>query len=302
MNVAHSALSAVIRHSEHYAELGSTNDRATELARDTSVPLPALVTADRQTAGRGRGANRWWSGAGALTFSLVVDLADIGGENGARDENRGNENCGRRILSPIESPTGTIGDGIRLAQNFSGPPPRERWPLVALTAGFAVCEGLRSLAAVPLSIKWPNDVYAADRKLAGILVESPAAALARVVIGVGVNVNNSFAGAPEDVRRRAVSIVDITGRPSDVDATLARIVDELIDMLPTTFATPSPLLQSPLVQRWRTYCLLTGRAVEVDSPAGRIAGVCEGIDEDGALLIRNESGTARCVAGTVVRW
>ncbi|MEQ8846418.1 biotin--[acetyl-CoA-carboxylase] ligase [Botrimarina sp.] len=57
---------------EWHALLGSTNDRARELAR-TSAALPALVVADRQTAGRGRGANRWWASAGALTFSLLIN-------------------------------------------------------------------------------------------------------------------------------------------------------------------------------------------------------------------------------------
>lgn len=62
-----------VRHVESHEELGSTNDRALELAADRGLPTPALVLADRQTAGRGRGANVWRSGPGALTFSLVID-------------------------------------------------------------------------------------------------------------------------------------------------------------------------------------------------------------------------------------
>ncbi len=277
MNLARTALSTVIRHFEHHAEIGSTNDRAAELARDPTVPLPALVVTDKQTAGRGRGANRWWSADGALTFSLVVELTG-------------------------DTVNGNTVNGDTDASISATAPPRERWPLVALTAGLAVCLTLQpTVAPAPLAIKWPNDVYAAGRKLAGILVEAPAIAaatpLARVVIGIGINVNNTFAAAPPDLRQRAVSIADLTGRPSDVDATLTKIVGELLDLLPTTFASPSPL-----VERWRPYCMLTGRVVELDSPAGPTTGLCEGIDDDGALLLRGESGQKRCTSGTVVRW
>jgi BirA family transcriptional regulator, biotin operon repressor / biotin---[acetyl-CoA-carboxylase] ligase len=58
---------------EHHEELGSTQDRAFELARQSSSDGPVLVIADRQTAGRGRGRNSWWTGAGSLAFSLVLD-------------------------------------------------------------------------------------------------------------------------------------------------------------------------------------------------------------------------------------
>ena len=52
--------------------LGSTNDRARELAEQAVGPLPQLIVARRQTRGRGRGGNRWWSAEGSLTFSLLI--------------------------------------------------------------------------------------------------------------------------------------------------------------------------------------------------------------------------------------
>ncbi|WP_166830533.1 biotin--[acetyl-CoA-carboxylase] ligase [Thalassoroseus pseudoceratinae] len=58
---------------EIHQELPSTNDRALELASEDDLQLPALVLAHRQSAGRGRGANRWWADKGTLTFSLIID-------------------------------------------------------------------------------------------------------------------------------------------------------------------------------------------------------------------------------------
>ena len=51
----------------------STNDLAKRMAMEESGPLPVVIRADRQTSGRGRGANRWWSDEGSLTFSVLLD-------------------------------------------------------------------------------------------------------------------------------------------------------------------------------------------------------------------------------------
>ncbi len=58
---------------EYHAVLGSTNDRAIELATDGQGDLPVLILADAQTAGRGRGGNRWWTGQGSLAMSLLLE-------------------------------------------------------------------------------------------------------------------------------------------------------------------------------------------------------------------------------------
>ncbi len=69
--------SSFLAHAEHHEVLDSTQTRARALA-EAGVELPALVVADRQTAGRGRGNNRWWTGEGSLAFSLLVDPEQFG--------------------------------------------------------------------------------------------------------------------------------------------------------------------------------------------------------------------------------
>jgi BirA family biotin operon repressor/biotin-[acetyl-CoA-carboxylase] ligase len=63
---------------EHHEEIGSTQDRARQLAGDPLVGLPVLVVADRQTAGRGRGTNQWWTGEGSLALSIALDPESMG--------------------------------------------------------------------------------------------------------------------------------------------------------------------------------------------------------------------------------
>ncbi len=61
------------------ASIGSTNSFALEQLKDQRAPeLPWLITTQEQTAGRGRGGNRWWAGAGGLTFSLVIEASAFG--------------------------------------------------------------------------------------------------------------------------------------------------------------------------------------------------------------------------------
>jgi BirA family biotin operon repressor/biotin-[acetyl-CoA-carboxylase] ligase len=240
---------------EHHDALGSTNDRAAELGRDGG-PLPALVAAARQQSGRGRGGNRWWSSDGALTFSIVFDRDALG-------------------LAP------------------------ERLPLVALATGLAVRAAVDETlsaaarppdAAVPL-VKWPNDVLVGDRKIAGILVEESGG---RVVVGIGLNVNNDFATAPADVEARATSIRSLLGRSVERAAVLSRLLEALADEL-GRLAEPT----DDLARRWSNDCALTGRAVRIRVHDRIVEGVCDGIDPSGALLVRNENATERVLSGVV---
>ena len=64
-----------VARAEYHRRLSSTNDRARQCAAEAAQgggELPLLVVADEQTAGRGRGSRRWWTGPGSLAFSLLV--------------------------------------------------------------------------------------------------------------------------------------------------------------------------------------------------------------------------------------
>ena len=58
---------------EHHAAVGSTMERARELAQDADCSLPAAVVADMQSLGRGQRGARWWQAPGSLAVSVVVD-------------------------------------------------------------------------------------------------------------------------------------------------------------------------------------------------------------------------------------
>jgi BirA family transcriptional regulator, biotin operon repressor / biotin---[acetyl-CoA-carboxylase] ligase len=241
-----------LRRIEYREELGSTNDLALELARQVDTPLPLLVLTDRQTAGRGRGVRRWWSAAGALTCSVVIEV-----------------------------------DPSLL--------PRQRAPLISLMTALAIADALQSpVPDAVIGLKWPNDVLINGRKVCGVLVESPPHPAGRFVIGLGLNVNNSSTQAPAELQPTLTSLRDAAQRDFDLQEVLIQVVQRLIEYLQLLTANG---LDPPNL--WSPRCVLTGRTVEVEMGRQRLAGVCQGIDRDGALLVRTSRGQERCCSGTV---
>ncbi len=239
---------------EYHPVLESTNALAIELRDDLIRRAPALVLTDEQTAGKGRGANIWWSAGGALTFSVVLDAE--------RD----------------------------------GPSPEKR-SLVALASGLAVCELVSELITDrQVHTKWPNDVLVADHKISGILTEQHATDLGNVlIIGIGINVNNSLATAPHDVQQRGSSVFDMTGVSHDLTSVLCRLLRQLESSL--------ALLRQDsiaLVHKFADHHRLTGSQVTVDTPQGILAGTCVGIAGNGALRLQNADTTREIIAGSVL--
>jgi BirA family biotin operon repressor/biotin-[acetyl-CoA-carboxylase] ligase len=141
-------------------------------------------------------------------------------------------------------------------------------------------------------------VFLAGAKVGGILCESAPGWRDRLVIGIGINVNNSLAAAPDDIRAAARSLIDYDGIARDLTATLLDVLSSLDnrwnELLELDFAV--------LANAYRNRCFLTGKALTVTSGSKSIAGRCLGIDDSGALLLRTESGVQALISGTIERW
>jgi len=169
------------------------------------------------------------------------------------------------------------------------------WQRVSLTAGLAVCETIAELCPqLTVGLKWPNDVFVQDRKVAGVLIEAPPPQVGRYVIGVGVNVNNSLRCAPVPLRSSAISLTDATGQAFDLTHLLIEILGQVGKNLKMLVCG-----DKRLAERWKSFCILTGRNVSVDAGPQRTAGICRGINSDGALLVQTHRDVEACFAGTV---
>jgi BirA family biotin operon repressor/biotin-[acetyl-CoA-carboxylase] ligase len=157
-----------------------------------------------------------------------------------------------------------------LASVLLKPPADRPLPQLALVAGVAVADALEELTGLTVQIKWPNDVMLRRTKVAGILAEARGGA---VVLGIGVNLNQTYEQLPE----RAGSLRTATGDEWDRD----RVLEAVLAALGVRYG------------QWRDGGLvavydglgprdfLRGRAVTVDDKSG----TAERIERDGRLRI-----------------
>ena len=103
-------------------------------------------------------------------------------------------------------------------------PPMAIWPELSLVAGDAVATALREHTEVAAELSHPNDVLIQGRKVAGIL---PEASVGRVVLGIGINVNQTDEELPADTPKPPTSLRIETGREWPRAPLLATVLLEL---------------------------------------------------------------------------
>ncbi|RLS75136.1 MAG: biotin--[acetyl-CoA-carboxylase] ligase [Planctomycetota bacterium] len=175
----------------------------------------------------------------------------------------------------------------------------ERRPMVSLAAGLAVRDALKTHAPEQeFALKWPNDVLSGEQKICGILVEQHSHGNRQgILVGIGVNVNNSLSGAPAEVAQRATSLFNLQGKSFDLTSILIEILQRLdfrISQLNT-----HPRLALSEVNR---HNMLTGRTVTLQLADQTVTGVCIGIDDEGQLVLQTEDKLHRCSSGIVLQW
>ena len=206
------------------------------------VGLPAVVSTDCQTGGRGQRGNTWEAEPGKnLTFSM--------------------------IFRP---------EGVLPARQF----------FISEAVCLGVVDVLRRHLPQPESIrvKWPNDVYAGDRKICGILIEhtlDSATAIRHTVAGIGLNVNQEIflSSAPNPV-----SMLNITG----VETPLRPLLEEVVEAVFANLSeAPEALHARYIGSLWRG----TGEHPFATPDGERFdASICD-IDPAGVLTLRRSDGS-----------
>lgn len=161
------------------------------------------------------------------------------------------------------------------------------WSGLSLAVGIAVAEALHPAA----KLKWPNDLWVDDRKLAGILVETASSAPAAeryAVIGIGLNV------APRFVE--GVSPPPISLRELDPQADAAGALERIVPPLVRTLQAFAQFGFAPFQARFQARDALRDRAVALSDGT---AGTAHGVAEDGSLLVHTAAGM-RAIASSEV--
>ena len=227
-----------------------------------------------------------WAGRAAVTLGEVDStqnraraLADAGAPEGtvvwAEHQTRGRGRLGR---SWTDEPASALLISIILRPGL----PLSCLPQISLLAGVAVAEAVGEESGLPVTLAWPNDLLIRGRKVAGILAESVTSeAGAVVILGIGVNVNQTR--FPEDLAGRATSLGLEGGRAFDRE----RLLRALLVRLEVWYRRWAAEGFAPIREAWRRRSWTLGQHVEGD---GGIAGIAIDLAEDGALVVRTDTG------------
>lgn len=241
---------------DFFDEVKSTNSTAFKLATD-GAKEGATVIAKSQTGGKGRLGRRWESPKG--------------------EEGRAKNLYTSIILRPKVSPT-------------------EAQSLTLLTA-VAVAETIAKFTSKPPTVKWPNDLLIDGKKVAGILTEmkTDTDSVDFIVIGIGININMTQSDMSDEIKSIATSILNHSGNlKSKTSVPLSAVGTTLFENIEKWYNTFSTSGVAPILKKWESYFDSVGRTVNVVS-SNSFSGICLGIDDRGALLVRDSDGTIKTV-------
>lgn len=193
----------------------------------------------------------------------------------AEQQTAGRGRCGRNWLSPASGNLylSLSWDFTKKIASLNG---------LTLVIGIAIINALNAYGLSRVKLKWPNDVYFSQRKLAGILVESAKITKnsTQVVIGIGLNIY-----MPQEstiLNQPWIDVYSIEKHPPDRNRLAGLILRELFIALPKF----QEFSLSAFRHRWQELDLLVGQELSIHTPKGDILGIGAGIDEFGNLLLR----------------
>jgi BirA family biotin operon repressor/biotin-[acetyl-CoA-carboxylase] ligase len=214
-----------------------------------------------------------WVEQGAPDFSLVI----------ADEQTAGRGRLARSWFTP---PGAALAFSLILRPStFPSSPPSPGF-FTALGA-LAVSDALRNNYGLATEIKWPNDVLAGQRKLAGVLAEAQwrGEELTAVILGIGINVAPSSVPPESEILFPATCVETALGYPIARWELLCAVLQSLIHWRPL-------LNQCVFLQSWEERLAFRGAAVEVSSNGEtQWKGILLGLNSEGALRLRTSAGT-----------
>ena len=216
----------------------------------------------------------------------------------AREQGRKGARAGFLVAASRQ----TRGRG-RLGRSWESPPDRGLYVSILLRpeltlaqtgqltilSSVAAVDAVESVAGLRPRIKWPNDLVVRGRKLAGLLIETEpeGARLAFAVVGIGINVNHDADDFSPAVRGLATSLRLVTGQSYRRADLLVALLQAFERRLGRPFAEAR--------EAWAASSLTLGQRVTLTTAQGRKHGQALGLDESGALLLRNDAGEVETV-------
>jgi BirA family biotin operon repressor/biotin-[acetyl-CoA-carboxylase] ligase len=189
-------------------------------------------------------------------------------------------------------------DGVLTASFLLDALPWQKLPKLSLGVALGVIQTVEELLpslSGQLKIKWPNDVFLDDGKLAGILCENTPRL---VVVGVGLNLGVDWdtAGLTPTQIGKACSLKEITPGIPETLLWLTQLRKQIRKV-------PESLDEAIFWQQWHARDLLYQRSLTLKQRESLYQGYSQGIDGEGRLLIKLATGEVKAfAAGTIIGW
>ncbi|MCG9577204.1 bifunctional biotin--[acetyl-CoA-carboxylase] ligase/biotin operon repressor BirA [Vibrio tubiashii] len=167
---------------------------------------------------------------------------------------------------------------------------------LSLVVGVAIVEALEEMGLTGVKLKWPNDLYYQDKKLAGILVEmsGQAGAAANLVIGMGLNLMMSE--TTEGITQPWASLDEVADNQR-IDRNQLAI--SMITTLHKALDDYELHGMAGFVERWNRLDNFINRPVKLLMGPREISGIARGINEQGAVLLETENGLETFIGGEI---
>jgi BirA family biotin operon repressor/biotin-[acetyl-CoA-carboxylase] ligase len=167
---------------------------------------------------------------------------------------------------------------------------------LSLVVGLALVKALHSSGFSGLGVKWPNDVLWKGKKLAGILIEinGDIAGRCQVVIGVGLNLKQKQ-DEMQEVSQPWTSLGDLGFEQLQRNVLLGRILEFQLDALKRFESDGFP----SFISDWALHDVTVGKKLELTTAMGSLTGIGEGVDVNGALILRTKQGIRKFHGGEV---
>lgn len=175
----------------------------------------------------------------------------------------------------------------------------ERMGAFTVWMGLNLCELLAKFANVAPGLKWPNDIVFDGRKAGGILTEARVDSdqIRDLIFGLGLNINSSGTKWPAELARHAVSLAEVAGAPLDFNRLTAALIGRVL-LAYNSFVDGEHV--KTFADLWHRYDVLRGKSIVLLEGGRRHPGNVTGLDDEGALLLRDLRGrTHRFRAGEV---
>ena len=205
----------------------------------------------------------------------------------ADSQEKGKGRLGRFWISP---------SGVNIYMSIITRPEADPEDATLLTIMTAVgCTiALRRVTNLNVSIKWPNDLMASDKKLGGILTEMKTCPgrVIFAIIGIGINVNVDIDVFPDDVKKIATSVKNETSKVYS----RTEIIAEILNELDKWYKMLKGMGKKILLTEWQRLTSTLGREVKVSVGKETFAGLAESLDDKGMLILRLMSGELKRIS------